>query len=115
MTTRESFTMSSLDRSSFPENAPVSRYTSERYTAEEWKLEGICRTADPEEWFPEIGSHPVMAKRMCALCPVMDNCLADALTRGEYWGVWGGLSSRERRGLRQLVRAQVRAEKYHKK
>lgn len=100
---------SDLDPLSSRETIPELRYTSE-----EWKLEGICRTADPEQWFPDLGSRPTIAKKLCAKCPVIDNCLADALSRREKFGVWGGLSERERRKLVSMVAAQVRAEKYHK-
>ena len=46
------------------------------------------------------------AKRICALCPVMEECLTGALARREPWGVWGGqlfrngriLATKRRRG-----------------
>ncbi len=46
------------------------------------------------------------AKQICALCPVMSECLEGALERREPWGVWGGqlllngkvLQSKRRRG-----------------
>jgi WhiB family redox-sensing transcriptional regulator len=46
------------------------------------------------------------AKRICELCPVMEDCLAGALARREPWGVWGGqlfrngriLATKRRRG-----------------
>ena len=30
------------------------------------------------------------AKRICALCPAMADCLEGAIERREPWGVWGG-------------------------
>ena len=45
------------------------------------------------------GSPPAPAKRVCASCEVRAECLQDALDRGERFGVWGGLSERERRVL----------------
>jgi WhiB family redox-sensing transcriptional regulator len=62
-----------------------------------WQERALCAQADPEEWFPEKGGSVQRAKRICEACEVRPQCLADALGRGERWGVWGGLSERERR------------------
>jgi hypothetical protein len=38
------------------------------------------------------------------MCPVQINCLAEAMKRGELYGVWGGASEEERRRFRAAVR-----------
>jgi WhiB family redox-sensing transcriptional regulator len=65
---------------------------------EKWMESAVCASADPEEWFPEKGVRAVKAKRICATCPVIDDCLQFALKNGET-GIWGGTSSRERRRM----------------
>lgn len=66
-----------------------------------WKLDGLCRQTDPEAFFPEKGQPTRPAKAVCGRCPVAAECLEYALTHDERFGVWGGLSERERRRLRQ--------------
>lgn len=39
------------------------------------------------------------AKSVCRGCPVRTECLADALDNRVEFGVWGGLTERERRSL----------------
>ena len=50
-------------------------------------------------FFPEKGGSTREAKKVCAACEVRTECLQDALDRGERFGIWGGLSERERRRL----------------
>jgi WhiB family redox-sensing transcriptional regulator len=49
-----------------------------------------CRTNDPELWFAESPQDLELAKELCGYCPVRQACLAAALARREYSGVWGG-------------------------
>ena len=49
-----------------------------------------CRELDPELWFAQSPAGVERAKALCQPCPVRERCLADALGRGEPWGVWGG-------------------------
>lgn len=49
-----------------------------------------CSTEDPELWFSEDADGIAAAKKLCARCPAIDECLAGALARNEIWGVWGG-------------------------
>lgn len=65
-----------------------------------WKFEGLCSQTDPEQFFPERGGSVRKAKAVCGACTVQEECLEYALANGEKFGVWGGLSERERRGLR---------------
>lgn len=62
---------------------------------EPWMGKAVCASADPEEWFPEKGSSSQAAKKICAGCPVVNECLQFALDHNEY-GIWGGTSRRER-------------------
>ena len=64
-----------------------------------WHDLARCAETDPEMFFPEKGESVRPAKRVCAGCEVRAECLQDALDRGERFGVWGGLSERERRTL----------------
>jgi hypothetical protein len=64
-----------------------------------WRDLARCAETDPEMFFPEKGESVRPAKRVCAGCEVRAECLQDALDRGERFGVWGGLSERERRAL----------------
>lgn len=64
-----------------------------------WMDQGLCGQTDPEAWFPEKGGSTRDAKRMCARCPVIDECLAYALQQGERHGVWGGKTDVERRNI----------------
>ena len=64
-----------------------------------WHDLARCAETDPEMFFPEKGESTRPAKRVCAGCEVRAECLQDALDRGERFGVWGGLSERERRTL----------------
>lgn len=68
---------------------------------EDWQDGALCRQTDPEVFFPERGGSTREAKRVCRECPVIVKCLADALERGERYGVWGGRSERERRKLQK--------------
>ncbi len=69
----------------------------------EWMLEAKCLDADPEAFFPEKGGSTREAKRICAVCPVREECLEYALANDERFGIWGGLSERERRRAKRLA------------
>jgi WhiB family redox-sensing transcriptional regulator len=71
-----------------------------------WQDRARCVETDPEVFFPEQGSVPREAKRICAGCEVRAECLAWALAQPErLLGVWGGLTEHERRGLRAGLEA----------
>lgn len=69
---------------------------------EPWMLEGLCAQVDPDLWFPEKGGTTGDAKRICMKCPVRADCLEYALAHDERFGIWGGLSERERRALKPI-------------
>ena len=68
-----------------------------------WAPEAKCLQADPDTFFPEKGGSTREAKRICAECPVRSECLEHALEHDERFGIWGGLSERERRRLKRLA------------
>ena len=65
----------------------------------DWRDRALCAQTDPDSFFPDKGESPRPAKRVCAACEVRAECLQYALDHGERFGVWGGLSERERRTL----------------
>ncbi|MGW7264442.1 WhiB family transcriptional regulator [Streptomyces sp. NPDC054842] len=64
----------------------------------DWMRQGSCRTADPDELFVE-GAAQKRAKALCTGCPVRTECLAHALDGRIEYGIWGGMTERERRSL----------------
>jgi WhiB family redox-sensing transcriptional regulator len=70
-----------------------------------WRARARCRGADPELFHPGRGEDTTEPKRICAGCAVREPCLDYALANGERFGIWGGLSERERRRLRRQRRA----------
>ena len=66
-----------------------------------WRAHALCAQTDPEAFFPEKGGSTREAKKVCQACPVRGECLEYALTHDERFGIWGGLSERERRKLRR--------------
>lgn len=67
----------------------------------EWQQYGACRGLDPDMFFPQRGDTVREAKTVCDACPVRPQCLEYAITNGEKFGIWGGLSERERRRIRR--------------
>jgi WhiB family redox-sensing transcriptional regulator len=73
-----------------------------------WQDRAVCKGANPDLFFPERGSSTKVAKAMCKgspidghdPCPVRRDCLLFAIHTGEKFGIWGGMSERERRRLR---------------
>ena len=63
----------------------------------------LCAQTDPEAFFPEKGGSTREAKRICLGCEVRDGCLEYALAHDERFGIWGGLSERERRRLKRGI------------
>ncbi|MBL5975609.1 MAG: WhiB family transcriptional regulator [Candidatus Leucobacter sulfamidivorax] len=66
-----------------------------------WQADALCAQTDPEAFFPEKGGSTREAKRICEGCEVRSECLDYALANDERFGIWGGLSERERRKLRR--------------
>lgn len=79
---------------------------SPRQLEENWQDDANCLGVDPDLFFPERGASTREAKEVCRGCVVRVQCLEFALQNGEKFGIWGGLSERERRRIRRQ-RAQV--------
>lgn len=73
-----------------------------------WQDLANCLGVDPDLFFPERGASTKEAKEVCRGCVVREQCLEFALANGEKFGIWGGLSERERRRIRRQ-RALARA------
>ncbi len=70
---------------------------------EQWQDRALCAQTDPEAFFPEKGGSTREAKRICLGCEVRGECLEYALANDERFGIWGGLSERERRRLKRGI------------
>ncbi len=75
-----------------------------------WQAKANCMGVDPDLFFPERGASTREAKEVCRGCVVRDNCLEYALENGEKFGIWGGMSERERRRLRRARAIERRAQ-----
>lgn len=64
-----------------------------------WQADSLCAQTDPEAFFPEKGGSTRDAKKICSQCEVKAKCLDYALENEERFGIWGGMSERERRKL----------------
>lgn len=65
-----------------------------------WQLLGACVGEPVRLFFPERGADANTAKSICATCGVRDQCLEYSLTNGIRYGIWGGLSERQRKVIR---------------
>lgn len=86
---------------------PATRAVSmsmEPFKPEPWTRDALCAETDPEAFFPEKGGSTRDAKKICAACDVVADCLEYALEHDERFGIWGALSERERRKLRRAGR-----------
>ncbi|ATN88665.1 WhiB family transcription factor [Mycobacterium phage Demsculpinboyz] len=68
-----------------------------------WRDLARCAEVDPEMFFPEKGGSAKPAKRICSRCEVADECLEWALANRENYGVFGGLTAKERRPLLKAI------------
>jgi WhiB family transcriptional regulator, redox-sensing transcriptional regulator len=63
-----------------------------------WMSKARCCSSDPDELFVR-GAAQKKAAVICEHCPVVVECLADALDNQTEFGVWGGMTERQRRAL----------------
>lgn len=76
----------------------------------DWMADALCAETWPDAFYPDKGESAREAKDVCngteraAPCPVRDQCLAMAIANNELYGVWGGLSERERQDMRRATR-----------
>jgi len=66
-----------------------------------WQDGANCRGANADLFFPERGASTRAAKAICRECQVRPECLEFAIVTGEKFGIWGGMSERERRRVRR--------------
>ena len=59
-----------------------------------------CKEHPELDWFPAPGESTTAIRAVCTRCLVLDECRSYALDTGERFGVWGGLTTRERRRIR---------------
>jgi WhiB family redox-sensing transcriptional regulator len=74
-----------------------------------WQDDANCKGANADLFFPERGASTRTAKGICRECQVRVECLEFAITTGEKFGIWGGMSERERRRVRK--ERQIAAER----
>ncbi len=67
----------------------------------DWQDRALCAQTDPDAFFPEKGASNREAKKVCRGCEVRMECLEYALEHDERFGIWGGLSERERRRMKR--------------
>lgn len=74
------------------------------YTVQwDWRLEGACRDVPSDTFYHPEGergraraNRERQAKEICATCPVLVECRNHALSAGEIYGIWGGMTEGER-------------------
>lgn len=73
-------------------------------TPEAWVRDALCAQVGFDEFFPDAGQPSTDAKKVCAACPVLEQCRAYAIADDTLTaGIWGGLSARERQKARSAV------------
>lgn len=72
-----------------------------------WQDEAACKTLPIEMFFPPAEQEAESAKAICSGCTVREPCLEAALAGGEPFGIWGGLTTQERRSIAARRRARA--------
>jgi WhiB family redox-sensing transcriptional regulator len=75
-------------------------YATPVFVRPAWYDHANCAGVAARVFFGERGESTAQARVMCAACQVRENCLDLALDRGELFGVWGGLTVRQRAAMR---------------
>jgi WhiB family redox-sensing transcriptional regulator len=83
------------------------RAVSDRDLDPAWRTRGLCRSVDPETFFPAPSEPAEGAVSLCRNCEVQGSCLAWALDVGDCHGVWGATTPRERRAMLVAWRSDV--------
>jgi WhiB family redox-sensing transcriptional regulator len=81
----------------------TTEFEPEPVSSDQWQDRALCAQTDPEAFFPEKGGSTREAKKICLGCEVRSECLEYALAHDERFGIWGGLSERERRRLKRGI------------
>lgn len=64
-----------------------------------WVVFSACRQVDPDVFFPTTREQEEHAISICKTCPVRMDCLDYAIEAREKFGIWGGLTEKQRRRL----------------
>lgn len=103
------------ERAAKDENRPVAepRKLRRMLRPEAWQADAACKGIDPNLFHPTDSSPTTIrdAKKVCVDCPVRKQCLDYAMRNRENDGVWGGLSTEERRSLRRRIQRRERKVK----
>ena len=86
-----------------------------------WQDDALCAQVDHALFYPDKGGSAKEAKQVCLACPVQAQCLRYALGTDDRFGVWGAMSERERRKIRdkglaavqQTTWSTVQSAEYH--
>jgi len=72
----------------------------------DWRLDALCAQIGGDNiWFPDKGAPVTAARRICAMCDVPTECLADALLDGKQQGFRAGMTERDRRQMKKGIAA----------
>ena len=86
-----------------------------------WMDDAACRGDRSGNWFPDravddgrrdqdLPADVVRALKVCSRCPVLEPCREYALDRNEKQGIWGGMTTGDRRRLKRAAQKRVRNE-----
>lgn len=68
----------------------------------EWVEQALCAQVDVGDiFFPDAGQSVQQAKAICRRCNVQTECLTEAINNNEMYGIFGGLSVKERQRLKR--------------
>lgn len=73
----------------------------------DWRLQAACRGENTDYWFStDSGVTPAVRKALdtCRGCEVQLACLQHAIDTPEYWGIWGGMTSKQRQRIRRTTK-----------
>lgn len=76
-------------------------------TTMDWTDRARCRGVDPEQFFLRGAAQSRGAIKLCGRCPVKDECLSYAMDHDVDFGVWGGLTERQRRAYQRRSLAEA--------
>ena len=65
-----------------------------------WVVDAACKGMPTNLFYPERGEPTKPALEVCKPCPVKAECLQYSIDNSERWGVWGGMTERQRRRIR---------------
>lgn len=73
---------------------------------ETWRELALCKDRDTNDFYPEMGVKGAAKqvremKVFCRQCSVILDCLDYALENDEQFGIWGGMTPKERSRIRR--------------